>query len=92
MDLTSTQHEEEEVISLNSLDRSHKLQHDNNIKSKEVLVYCQNFNRMKSAVKVNEIYKQVAACSFPVILGTETSWDASVTNEEVVFRDGRRMK
>lgn len=63
--------------------------------SKEIIIYCQNFNRMKSAVKVNEIYRQVAACSFPVILGTETSWDVSINNEEVfgdrfnVYRDDR---
>ena len=50
---------------------------------------------MKSAAKVSEIYKQVLACSYAIILGTETSWDASMNNEEVfgdrynVYRDDR---
>lgn len=63
--------------------------------SKEIVVYCQNFNRMKSTAKINEIYKRVTACTFPIILATETSWDASINNEEVfgnqfnVFRDDR---
>lgn len=50
---------------------------------------------MKGAKKVNEIYRQVAASNFSVILGTETSWDESISSEEVfgsrfnVFRDDR---
>lgn len=61
----------------------------------EFLTYCQNFNRMKSSQKIDQIYKNVNSCLFSVILGTETSWDKSVKNEEVfgnrftVFRDDR---
>lgn len=61
----------------------------------EILVYCQNFNRMRSSFKINEIHKNLLASSFSVVLGTETSWDESIKNEEIfggdfnVFRDDR---
>lgn len=64
----------------------------------EILVYCQNFNRMKSAAKIREIHNKIASCSFSIILANETSWDESVRDEEVfgniynVFRDDRNLQ
>lgn len=64
----------------------------------EILVYCQNFNRMKSSTKIKEIQNQILGCSYPIILGTETSWNESVRSEEVfgncynVFRDDRNLQ
>lgn len=43
----------------------------------EVIIYCQNFNRMKSPAKMKEIYKNLLSTSFDVILATETNWDAA---------------
>ena len=63
----------------------------------EILMYCQNFNRMKSPVKMKEIQQKLLSSSFNVILGTETSWDESVRSEEVfgnhfnVFRSDRNL-
>ena len=64
-------------------------------KKTEILVYCQNFNRMKSASKIKEIHNRILTCPFSIILGTETSWDATIKSEELfannynVFRDDR---
>lgn len=72
----------------------HKPPHTNTI---EVLTYCQNFNRMQSAFKLDKINKAVTGCNYSVILGTETSWNDSIKNEEVfgnmftVFRDDRDL-
>ena len=63
----------------------------------EIVVYCQNFNRMKSPAKMKEIYQNLISSSFKVILGTETSWNESVKNEEVfgnlfnVYRHDRNL-
>ena len=63
----------------------------------EILVYCQNLNRMRSALKISEIHKKVLSSSFQIILGTETSWNESVKSEEIfgsnynVFRDDRDL-
>ena len=63
--------------------------------STEVLIYCQNFNRMKSQAKMKDIYKNVLSSCFSIVLATETSWDESVRSEEIfgsnfnVFRDDR---
>ena len=65
--------------------------------STEILVYCQNFNRMKSASKMNVIHKNVLSSTFSIILGTETSWNDSIKSEEIfgsdynVFRDDRDL-
>lgn len=48
----------------------------------EILVYCQNFNRMKSSIKIREIHKRVVGCSYSIILANETSWDDSIKSEE----------
>lgn len=66
-------------------------------RSTEILVYCQNFNRMKSASKMSIISKNILSSSFSVILGTETSWNDSIKNEEIfgsnynVFRNDRDL-
>ena len=63
----------------------------------EILVYCQNLNRMRSALKISEIHKKVLSSSFQIILGTETSWNENVKSEEIfgsnynVFRDNRDL-
>ena len=53
--------------------------------SVEILVYCQNFNRMRSACKMSEIHKNILSSSFHIILGTETSWNESVKSEEIIM-------
>jgi hypothetical protein len=64
----------------------------------EIVVYCQNFNRMKSALKIKEIHNKILGCSFPIIMATETSWDQTVRSEEVfgnvynVFRNDRNCE
>uniref|UniRef100_A0A8D8BEP6 (northern house mosquito) hypothetical protein n=1 Tax=Culex pipiens TaxID=7175 RepID=A0A8D8BEP6_CULPI len=63
----------------------------------EILTYCQNFNRMKSAAKIDTINQAISGCLYTAILGTETSWDASILSEEVfssnfnVFRNDRNL-
>lgn len=65
--------------------------------SNEILIYCQNFNRMKSSSKMTEISKNILSSSYSVIIGTETSWNESVKSEEVfgsnynVFRNDRDL-
>nr|BAK26811.1 putative reverse transcriptase [Culex quinquefasciatus] len=49
----------------------------------EILIYCQNFNRMKSPGKMKEISLNILSHSFDIILGTETNWDESVHPEEI---------
>ena len=72
--------------------------HNNNSVTREILVYCQNFNRMRSAYKINEIHKKMSSSPFMVVLATETSWDKSVHSEEVfgnrynVFRNDRNYQ
>lgn len=51
--------------------------------SNEIITYCQNFNRMRSAAKLTEIHRKVSGCAYSVILGTETSWDESIRSEEI---------
>jgi hypothetical protein len=64
----------------------------------EILVYCQNFNRMKSPAKMKEIHQNLLSSSFKIILGTETSWDENVRSEEIfgnnfnVFRHDRNLQ
>lgn len=64
----------------------------------EIVVYCQNFNRMKSSLKIREIHNKILSCSFPIILANETSWDEGVRSEEVfgcnynVYRDDRNFE
>lgn len=63
----------------------------------EILIYCQNFNRMKSPGKMKEISLNLLTHSFDVILGTETNWDESVHPEEIfgnnyfVFQGNRNL-
>lgn len=94
-ELTSVVTDEEEVQSLKTSNTIiETFEHYPHLKS-EILVYCQNFNRMKSASKMHEIHNKVLSCPYPIILGTETSWDKTVKSEEVfgnnynVFRDDR---
>ena len=49
----------------------------------EILIYCQNFNRMKSPSKMKEIQQNLLSSSFKIILGTESSWDESVRSEGI---------
>lgn len=49
----------------------------------ENLIYCQNFNRMKGPAKMKQIYKNLLASSYSVILATETNWNESVRSEEM---------
>ena len=64
----------------------------------EILIYCQNFNRMRSSLKIKQIHKNLLSSSFSVVLGTETSWDEGIKSEEVfgsdfnVFRDDRNLQ
>lgn len=50
---------------------------------------------MRSAEKINEIFKNISGSNFSVILGTETSWEESIQSEEIfgarfnVYRDDR---
>lgn len=66
--------------------------------STEILVYCQNVNRMRSAGKMNEINKNILSSTYSVIMVSETSWDDSVRSEEVfgnnynVYRDDRNFQ
>ena len=64
---------------------------------KEFLVYAQNFNRMRSALKMNDIQHRVSGCAYSIILGTETNWNENIRSEEVfnnnfnVFRSDRDL-
>ncbi|XP_055639256.1 uncharacterized protein LOC129777174 [Toxorhynchites rutilus septentrionalis] len=93
-----------EVVSFNNLYASSYQVVDNEPSSSpqqlnvvEILIYCQNFNRMKSPLKMKEIQINVLNSSFSIIMATETSWDDSVRSEEVfgnrfnVFRDDRNL-
>lgn len=66
--------------------------------STEILIYCQNFNRMKSPAKMKETQNDMLASTFQVILATETIWDKSVRSEDFfgsnfnVFRDDRNFQ
>ena len=42
----------------------------NTFSTNEISIYCQNFNRMRSAAKINEIQIKILASSYTVILGT----------------------
>ena len=63
----------------------------------ETIVYCQNFNRMRSAYKINEIQNKISGCVYDIIVGTETSWSENIKSEEVfgskynVFRCDRDL-
>lgn len=92
--LTSTELKDEEVTNLSKSDCSTTFKTSLQLGT-EVLVYCQNFNRMKSASKMKEIHSRILTCPYTVILATETSWDETVNSEEVfgnnydVFRNDR---
>lgn len=64
---------------------------------KEVLVYAQNFNRMRSEYKINELHNNISGCCYSIILGTETNWNDEVKSELVfnnrysVFRSDRDL-
>lgn len=64
----------------------------------EILVYCQNFNRMTSFSKMTEIRLNLLSAPFLIILATETGWNECIRSEEVfgnnfnVFRDDRNSQ
>lgn len=71
---------------------------DNGVYPTEILIYCQNMNRMKSAAKMMEIQNNLLCASYSIIMANETSWDETVRSEEVfgskynVYRDDRNLQ
>lgn len=97
-DLTTSEQSEEMLSNLNGLNLSVDALASPSSQlglSTEIIINGQNFNRMKSALKINEIHNRILSCSYAIILATETSWDESVKSEEVfgnsynVFRHDR---
>lgn len=95
---TSTLHTLPDAHSNVSITNNPKISLSSQQNATEILVYCQNFNRMKSSAKMKEIQQKLLSSSFNVILGTETSWDESVRSEEIfgnnfnVFRHDRNLQ
>ena len=71
---------------------------NNAVESTEILVYCQNVNRMKSAIKMIQIQNNILSASYSVIMANETRWDETVRSEEAfgsrynVYRDDRDLQ
>ena len=85
------------ISSSNNLSLSPNISSLEKQNANEILIYCQNFNRMKSPGKMKEISLNLLSHSFDVILGTETNWDESVHPEEIfgnnyfVFQGNRNL-
>lgn len=95
---TSTLHTLPDAHSNVSITNNPKISLSSQQNATEILVYCQNFNHMKSSAKMKEIHQKLLSSSFNIILGTETSWDKSVRSEEIfgnnfnVFRHARNLQ